>query len=115
VLSAAACLWFFFLTSQTKKPSKPINARAIGSPTPRPTPRPILKDPESAEGVDEVDCATVCEADVVAVRDDVLPNDDELVLTADVEVDIGFRIMVPTGTLTQADFEQQSTASGWQQ
>jgi hypothetical protein len=54
------------LTFQTKKPSKPINARAIGSPTPRPTPRPILKDPEFAEGV----------VDVVAGWDDVLPNDD---------------------------------------
>lgn len=88
------------LTFQTKKPSKPINARAIGSPTPRPIPRPILKDPEFAEGV----------ADVVAGWDDVLPNDDELVLTADVEVDIGFRIMVP-----QADFEQQSAAPRSQQ
>jgi len=92
-----------------------MNARAIGSPTPRPTPRPILKDPESAEGVDEADCVTVCEAGVVAVWDDVLLNGDELVLTADAEVDSAFRIIVPTGIFTQAEFEQQSAAPGSQQ
>jgi len=113
--SAVACLWFFFLISQAKKPSKPINAKAIGNPTPRQTPRPILRVPESAGGVIEVDCATICEADVVAVWDDVLLEDDELVLIADIEVDIGFRIMVPTGILPQADFEQQAAASGSQQ
>jgi hypothetical protein len=93
------------LTFQTKKAQQTNQCEGYWQPDPRPTPRPILKDPEFAEGV----------ADVVAGWDDMLPNDDELVLTADVEIDIGFRIIVPTGTILQADFEQQSAAPGSQQ